>query len=250
LQRINVENDHEVWPRFAPHTEQTANKKSMNPPNNFANGAQKNIGAPPLIASPFGGNFTTPFMATPMVQPTTPTVNTTTPPPVETAPPSTSGDIFKADTSKHKRVYFDPEGQSSISNELKPANTTATQLTNNFGQMNLSANSNQPMPSIPAPQPSTVVKQTPGPSPIASQTITPKPVPYTATVPVANVPSEALQYSALQQCPPLFMRQTINVCPQTTDLLNKSNLLFGSVIHPMAKPITTTVILSVCINQC
>ena len=42
--------------------------------------------------------------------------------------------------------------------------------------------------------------------------------------------------TSVSQCPPLFMRMTTNVVPNTTSLLNKCGIPLGCVIHPMAQP--------------
>jgi hypothetical protein len=45
-----------------------------------------------------------------------------------------------------------------------------------------------------------------------------------------------------QQCPLIYQRMTINTVPDTSNLLNKSAIPFGCVIHPMAEATNPEVI--------
>jgi len=40
------------------------------------------------------------------------------------------------------------------------------------------------------------------------------------------------------QCPPLYMRMSLNAVPNSTNLLNKAGIPFGVIVHPLAQPLT------------
>lgn len=50
-----------------------------------------------------------------------------------------------------------------------------------------------------------------------------------------------LSVGANVQCPPLYMRMSLNAIPNSTNLLNKAGIPFGVVIHPLAQAQTKEV---------
>jgi len=160
-------------------------------------------------------------------QPVSPT--NTQPPPVE-PPTETAQDLHNPNPSSHgkKRVYFtNPEDQTSYEEQpwsqpaVNPGNSTQ-QLTQGMQQMSMGGPQSQQFSTgaVPHGAPNPSFQQQPQHQ--QSQT------------------GEVMPVSIAQniQCPPLYMRMTMNAVGNSTNLINKSGIPFGVVIHPLAEPQT------------
>ncbi len=61
------------------------------------------------------------------------------------------------------------------------------------------------------------------------------PAPTTTATTTSTLVEEPSSVASTQQCPPTFMRMTINAVPDSSNLLSKCNIPFGCVVHPMAE---------------
>lgn len=88
-------------------------------------------------------------------------------------------------------------------------------------------------PTSPMPQPHSFPAQPP--TQFTQQNLSMTNGTYAQSLPYTQVQNAALLNPA-SQCPKEFLRMTVNVMPQTVDLLNKSNLPLGAIIQPLAEP--------------
>eukprot|EP01114_Cavostelium_apophysatum_P023174 TRINITY_DN864_c0_g1_i2.p1 TRINITY_DN864_c0_g1~~TRINITY_DN864_c0_g1_i2.p1 ORF type:complete len:800 (+),score=151.47 TRINITY_DN864_c0_g1_i2:45-2444(+) len=145
------------------------------------------------------------------------------PPPTSSFPPpsqsmsnpplNTSASQEAHDPHGRRRVYLDPEEQHTGGFEdqsaYQPTNPNA--LASNMANMSLNSQG--------------------GVTPAQGGSFSHTPVMH----------SEGAPYSIAEhvQCPRTYLRMTLNAVPSSTNLLNKSNIPLGCVIHPMARPLTT-----------
>jgi len=191
-------------------------------------------------STPITNPFPTPITAfsTPFGSPSPSNIippNNVAPPPSEppttpTTPPPTTNQQHQGQITKHKRVFqIDPEDQSTYDSvptygtSTTPTNQTAptmSQVTGSLG--NLSINQ----------QPQGISMQ------YGTQSQSAFPQQHQQQQSQQQY-SEALplSISSTVQCPPTYWRMTLNAIPNTSQLLNKSGIPLGCVIHPLARPV-------------
>lgn len=169
-----------------------------------------------------------PGVQTPFPQPTAypPTTQPTTPPPVSEPPTQPFTEQASALPVKHKRVMaIDPEDLSHYDSNTSGA---VNQLTNQVGQMSMNAQGVPMQPFTPGQSPQFVQQPTQGQFKTQS-------MPSTQSSQGEAIP---LSIAPQTQCPATYMRMTTNAVANTSNLLTKSNIPLGCVIHPMAQPVT------------
>lgn len=188
-------------------------------PGNFVPTKSATTSAP-IANSNLNSNFVNPVQSTSSTS-APPTATPPAEPPVE-APT----DHHNPNLSLHgkKRVYFtNPEDQTSYeehshtgqSTQASSVPTHPNQLAQGVQNMNL------------------------GSAPYGYQ----QPTPSTSSTGTTTPSGEAIPFSvgANVQCPPLYMRMSLNAIPNSTSLLNKAGIPFGVVIHPLAQAQTKEV---------
>jgi len=181
------------------------------------NMVQSPIHTSPVVApASFDQGYQQPQMQQQFVQPQQsydPTFGQNSAPPVAHSQMETS---YAQQTAQQQQPQLVTKSKHVFA--LDPESTYPTdQLTSSMSQMGLNQQQQQPLQQQQQQQPQ------------------PQYGSQGATIAPSNQYVEEVTFNQTAQCPPIYMRMTMNAVPDSTSLLNKCNIPYGAMVHPMAE---------------